>query len=214
MIVAKVEGSLPRRCSLLSNPLQIAEGSRLLLHTNVVWIAIVLLLVVGGVAIVSIPESPADSSQHEVSAMTVYTAQAPTENWRWHRKDLLSGSWFGTVTSPGSLQALLATRPFLKGRVPTNVDWAQELLVLAVLGEAPTGGHAVRVRHIVRDGQTVRVLVHLRSPAPEDFVTQVITFPLDVVCLRRDQVPAGANTRWTFVDQRGNVLQPDGSALR
>lgn len=53
--------------------------------------------------------------------------------------------------------------------------------VLVAWGEKPTGGYAVRIEEIARGRGGDVVVVRLRAPGPEDIVTQVITYPYDLV---------------------------------
>lgn len=176
------------------------------MHGNTVLVVLVLLLLIGGVVIIPRPERPGEALQQEARSVTVYQVEASTGNWQWHRKGLLPGSWFGALGSAAELANLLSTRPFLQGRIPLDVDWTRELLVIAALGEAPTGGHAVRILRVSCDGRVANVVTHLRSPAPADYVTQVITYPVDVVHVGRDLIPGAAAIEWRFVDQRGTRL--------
>lgn len=178
------------------------------MHNNVLRALILVLGIISGVAVLVIPESPADTSDREVREVTIYIAQVPVGDWQWHRGALLRDSWFGVVEDEYDLQRLLLSRPYLRGRLSGGTDWSSELVVVAALGEAPTGGHAVRIERILSEVPEVRVVTHLRSPHPGDFVTQAITYPVDSVHLRRDLVPP--NAQWIFVDQYGRQLTSEG----
>lgn len=139
--------------------------------------------------------------------MNLYVSHMRTGHWQWHGSHRLPGSWFGPLRNASDLHSLLASRPYLHGRIPPVSDWTACLLVVTALGEAPTGGHAVKVNEIVCLADAIRVTVHVRSPAPTDLVIQALTYPVDSVCLRRDLVPTCVP--WIFLDQTGQRLVSD-----
>lgn len=139
--------------------------------------------------------------------MNLYVSDMKTSHWRWHGSPRLTKSWFGLLKATHDLEALLAIHPHLRGHLSTVTDWTTSLVVVAALGETPTGGYAVKIHEIVRTGDLVRVTVHMRNPAPTDFVIQALTYPIDSVCLRRDLV--SADLSWIFLDQTGRRLVSD-----
>jgi hypothetical protein len=141
--------------------------------------------------------------------MTVklYACDRKITGWQWCDQPSLAGCWFGLLRDSDEFERFLASRPYLRGLIPAVEDWRAHLLVVAALGEAPTGGYAVRIREIVRLNGALKVVVYLRSPAPDDFVFQTINYPVDSVHVPRDRVPAGLP--WIFIDQNGRLLARD-----
>src|SRR5690606_5051056 len=85
-------------------------------------------------------------------------------------------------------------------------------VIVAYLGEFPTGGYAIRVRRVtVQAAETegdlpvVTVTVARRQPAPGEFVIQAFTYPYDFVVVPKSSLP-GEPYRVQFVDDDGNEL--------
>ena len=79
-----------------------------------------------------------------------------------------------------------------RGPIP-EVDFSRESVVAVFMGQRPTGGHAIRVEQVVREGPRLTVEVLLQAPGPDCMTTQALTQPYHMVA-----VPAGA-TRAEFV---------------
>lgn len=76
------------------------------------------------------------------------------------------------------------------------VDLSEHILVVAAMGSRPTGGYAIAVDAVSRDGDDLFVRVEERSPASGCIVTQAVTSPLMVV-----RVP-DAGGQVAFVEER------------
>ena len=70
------------------------------------------------------------------------------------------------------------------GEVP-EVDFRRHMLIAVTQGRQPSGGHAIRVRRIVRTGDTWVVSVVETEPSPGCPSTGVITSPYHVVRVPR-----------------------------
>lgn len=64
---------------------------------------------------------------------------------------------------------------------PPHVELAERSVVFLLLGSRPTGGYAIRVDEVEREGRTLRIEANLREPAPTDIVTQAFTAPFAVI---------------------------------
>jgi hypothetical protein len=65
------------------------------------------------------------------------------------------------------------------------IDWDKQMLVVASAGMKPTGGYRVEILNLpVKDG-TLTVRWKLNSPPPGGIVTQVITYPAEMVLIER-----------------------------
>jgi hypothetical protein len=137
--------------------------------------------------------------------VSMYAAQHPVTNWQWQRRTPLAKQWFGVVTNGAQLQQVLGNRQGPGVPAVPDIDWDQHVLVVAALGEVPTGGWAVRITLITEKPDHVLVRVNLRSPAATDFVPQVICYPMDIVCIPKAKLPLG-NKEWVFEDQEGYHL--------
>jgi len=69
------------------------------------------------------------------------------------------------------------------------------------LGARPTGGYAIRVRRITRDGPTLTLRCEISEPREGAIVTQVLTYPAQTVSVDEGLV-RGVRIA-VLVDQRG-----------
>lgn len=153
----------------------------------------------------------------------VYEADVP--EWRWTGRSF-SDQYLALLVDDGDLRR---ARPALPDHVWNQVgakleEWIADddtAVIVAYLGEAPTGGHAIRVRRVEvdekngaggdGDGPMVTVTIARRRPTPDEFVTQVITFPFEVIPLDRELLPQEPFTV-RFVDDEGDPLNDEGAA--
>ncbi len=84
------------------------------------------------------------------------------------------------------------------GRPAPDVNFTTQAVVAVFQGQRPTGGYAIALRGIRRDGTVLAVSVDERRPASGDVTTQVITSPFVAVAIAR---PA-AGTVVRFADER------------
>lgn len=66
-----------------------------------------------------------------------------------------------------------------------SVDFAKSTLVLIALGERTTGGHALRVDRVTRQGESAVVHYTVTRPGPGCMTTQVITSPVELISIAR-----------------------------
>jgi hypothetical protein len=66
---------------------------------------------------------------------------------------------------------------------PPPIDFNREGVLFIAAGERPTGGYAVAVKSIRRDGEAIVVDAPVNSPPPDAMVTQAITSPYVVVAV-------------------------------
>lgn len=135
-------------------------------------------------------------------------------SWRWHGQTDLPDQYFALLLDPSDLElARLALPQKVWSEHGAELTrWAEDegtAAVVAYLGEAPTGGYGISVRQLRVDGagarQVVTVVVDRRSPAPGEFVTMAVTYPVDIVPVPTAKLPAGTFTV-RFVDGQGHVL--------
>lgn len=72
---------------------------------------------------------------------------------------------------------------------PPAVDFAEEMVIIAALGERRTGGYSIEVTVIEPAADALRVYVLLRSPGPQCMTTQALTQPYHIVKTRRSGKP-------------------------
>ena len=78
---------------------------------------------------------------------------------------------------------------FWKTHAPTRprpaVDFSRSMIVGIFVGVRPTGGHAVEITGIEREGADLVVTYRERRPDKADIVTQVLTMPYALVTTAR-----------------------------
>jgi PrcB C-terminal len=91
---------------------------------------------------------------------------------------------------PESYRAMFAR--LIGNDTPPAIDFATQTAVFLFAGERPTGGYAIDVQSVARDGDALVVTATVAGPKPRGIVSQVITYPWAVVA-----VDAKAETvRW------------------
>ena len=77
-----------------------------------------------------------------------------------------------------------------------NINFARHQLVIASLGEQPTGGYWAHIDAVQRVGDVLYVEGRANRPGPDDAVTQAITHPFAAAVIER----TGARTLRSDVD--------------
>ena len=93
-----------------------------------------------------------------------------------------------------------------RGRQPLPplpvVDFERDMLILAALGSRNSGGFGIDVARVIRDKDSLHILVRTRCPAPDTISTMALVQPMQLV-----KVDAG--------DQKPNFIdQPDPNCSR
>lgn len=152
-------------------------------------------------------------------------AHLPREKVVYRSERTLAGNWDDDFGLPGQFFAVVTDEwQWLrtKGRLaPTIVAQRGEAIetffseneggavIIAYLGEAPTGGYAVDIKEVrsstTDDASLLTVVVRRRKPEPTDFVLQAFTYPYDVVFIAADRLPPPPYAV-RFVDEKDNDL--------
>lgn len=80
--------------------------------------------------------------------------------------------------------------------LPT-VDFSREMLVVAAMGERPTGAYAIRIDDVVDKGEELVTTVTRVSPGSRCGAGAVLTSPMDIVRVSSRSKP----TRWIVRDE-------------
>jgi len=91
------------------------------------------------------------------------------------------------LTSRGDVERLEA----LPGRnlsleALKNIEFEREHVVLAAIGQKPTGGYSVTLDSSEIRGRTLELTVRVTEPAPGTMVTQALTTPCAVIAVTAD----------------------------
>ncbi len=92
------------------------------------------------------------------------------------------------------------------GRAAPELNFTTQAVVVVFQGRRPTGGYAVALDGIRRDGTVLAVSVEERRPASGDITTQVVTSPFVAVTIPRPA--AGTSVRFAQEASAGEVQQP------
>lgn len=68
-----------------------------------------------------------------------------------------------------------------------DVDFDQQMVIAATMGERPTGGHAIAIESVTVDGGTIRATVVETSPGPTCITTQALTAPAVAVSIETSE---------------------------
>lgn len=101
---------------------------------------------------------------------------------QWQQDKYPSASKFVTITP----ENIKLQKKKLRNTAGLSLNGG--LAVYVTLGECPTGGYDIQIREIRKADQTLVVTVKAISPAPDQMVTQVITYPYDLVRLSASEV--------------------------
>ena len=104
-------------------------------------------------------------------------------------------------------------------RAPPSVTlekWGGEkrgdrLVIVAALGEKPTGGYRIEITQVSLHGSALTVEVRVTVPPKDAMVTQALTYPFDAVWIPADRLanlPKPLPVRLT--DEQGEVLAERG----
>lgn len=107
--------------------------------------------------------------------------------------------WYSGVTAPqrnvirsreafGALWTQLQ-RGFSPAFPAPGVDFGEEMVLFVALGQRSSGGHAIRIRHVTLQRDTLWVLVQHREPGTGCVVTTAFTQPTDIRVVPRADVP-------------------------
>ena len=66
-----------------------------------------------------------------------------------------------------------------------EIDFANEMVVVAAMGTRPSGGYAIRIDRVARRGNTVWVEVTSSAPGSGCMTTASLTAPVDLVVTQR-----------------------------
>ncbi len=100
---------------------------------------------------------------------------------------------FALITGPHAWERFLKEQHAHTWSWP-DINWEQEVLLVALMGAKRTGGYRIALRQVVITDHQVTVQVEERSPQPGEMVIQVLTSPFQIVAIPRDVLPTGTFT--------------------
>lgn len=136
-------------------------------------------------------------------ASIVYESDVDAADWSWEGVETESEELYTVISSADGWAELEESLPETAGALP-EVDFSKEAVVVAYLGERPTGGYRVLVSRVTVSTQEAIIEIRRRSPGDQEMVTQAFTYPLDVVVLPRD-VFSGREI--SFIGNEGEIIR-------
>lgn len=173
-----------------------------------------------GILMIALGRGDQETGRREV----VYEADVPS--WSWSGGSPID-QYFALLTSTEHLRpAEAALPPQVWAEAGPQIEQAlaeDKVAIVAYLGQAPTGGYAIRVRRVevevlaedvteedTDETSTVTIRIARRRPSPDEFVIQTFTNPYDLVTISRDKLPP-APFHVRFVDDDGHSLDDDAA---
>ncbi|WP_018248568.1 protease complex subunit PrcB family protein [Orenia marismortui] len=98
---------------------------------------------------------------------------------------------------------LLQLQEELRGVKGLRLD--DQLAIYITLGERPSGGYGIQIKQVRKKDNKLLVVVKAVGPAPTDMVTQIITYPYDIVKLPLEEL--GKIKKVIFISEKGNKLK-------
>lgn len=80
------------------------------------------------------------------------------------------------------------------------VDFGRDVILVAALGERPSGGHVILVDSAYRRDDHVEVVILIRSPGRDCLTTRAITHPVDAAIMPRTTLPVRFRQRSIVAD--------------
>jgi hypothetical protein len=80
-------------------------------------------------------------------------------------------------------------------RTPPYVDFAQEDVLVAAMGERRAAGYSIVIGEVVTDGNGVRAVVISTTPGPACESAEIMTAPLDAIRIRKLSGPLAFEER-------------------
>lgn len=80
-----------------------------------------------------------------------------------------------------------------------------QLAIYITLGERPSGGYGIQIKQVRKKDNKLLVVVKAVGPEPTDVVTQIITYPYDIVKLPLEEL--GKIKKVIFISEKGNKLR-------
>lgn len=78
-----------------------------------------------------------------------------------------------------------------------DVDFTQNVVVVAAAGEQPSGGHSIAISRVSQADGQLTIQVVETTPGPNCVTTGAATRPVDVVV-----VPTAAPRGWSFLERK------------
>ncbi|MBM7624072.1 protease complex subunit PrcB family protein [Sporohalobacter salinus] len=69
-----------------------------------------------------------------------------------------------------------------------ELDLTKEVAILAYLGPMPNGGYGIQINKVIQRNNKLIAKVKYVSPKPDDLVTMIVTYPYDLVTIKKNKL--------------------------
>jgi hypothetical protein len=87
-----------------------------------------------------------------------------------------------------------------------TVDFNTTYVVAIFRGKVGSSSYGIAIQEISTTPGTVQLRVNLTQPAPNQNVSDVITYPYHIVSVSREKLPIAPETTWSVYDSEGKLL--------
>jgi hypothetical protein len=91
------------------------------------------------------------------------------------------------------MRAILSQRDLRNALGPASilpkVDFTKEMVIVVSMGRQPSGGYQIRITKVVDASKTLRVEVMETLPGKSCLVTDMETYPCDIVLIKKSNKP-------------------------
>ena len=112
-------------------------------------------------------------------------AKAPTSGLQIHQTLAIKNLQELNLAVPANGTAKEYEEILAKQLKVKKIDWDKQMVIVVFGGKQPTGGYSVELKSL--EAKDKKLIVHwkLKSPGPDDIVTQAITYPELVLLVDR-----------------------------
>jgi hypothetical protein len=144
------------------------------------------------------------------SSNLIYTTEKDL-NGEWTKRESPKNSRYQIITSKNK-EELLAEWHLDKNRAYykelKKLELKEKVLILAYLGEMPTGGYKIQIDKVIKRDEKILIKVKYVSPPADAMVTMVITYPFDLVLIDRSKFERKDISKldWVVVNQNEKII--------
>lgn len=94
----------------------------------------------------------------------------------------------------------------IKNITVPDVDFENEFLIFASLGQVDSNGYTINIKEISQHGNVIEIMTFLSSPYSDKMLPYNKQYPIDIVKINKDQLFIDGNLLFIFKDYNGNEL--------
>lgn len=137
---------------------------------------------------VRIPQQPITSVNFHYPPTQTSRTNLPMRTLSQISNSLILNSRFVIAQDPESFRLLWIEHAGSDESMPA-VDFSQEMVIAAFMGEQPTGGFALSIADVSENNGKLAVKVAKSAPSPDQLVIQMLTAPAHLIAVPRRDMP-------------------------